>query len=476
MTGNRQTVTMDNRHLPDIQFDPQLVARYDKPGPRYTSYPTAPHFDVDFTPNDLAAQARLGNDEPIPRPMSIYVHVPFCWSPCFYCGCNRVITRDVSKAEAYLLRLVREVEMTAPMFDRDREVRQLHFGGGTPNFLRPDQIAEFVGVLGRHFNLSRAADRDFSIELDPRFIQPDEVHALADIGFNRVSLGVQDFDLDVQKAINRVQPVEQTLRIIDAARNAGMRSINVDLIYGLPKQNLEGCGHTLDTMIEELPSRLAVYSYAHMPQLFRAQRQIKDEDLCPAHTKLALLALAVEKLGAAGYRYVGMDHFALPEDELCQALDSGSLHRNFMGYTTHADCELLGLGVSAISQIGDSFSQNHRDLGVYQEQIDEGRLPLWRGLKLSDDDLLRAAVIQDLMCRGEIDVASVESRFDIDFSAYFAGALAALQPLADDGLVEVDARHIRATARGRLLLRVIAACFDVYLGLSQEQPRYSKAV
>jgi len=467
---------MDNRSPPDIQFDAELVARYDKPGPRYTSYPTAPHFDTDFTESDLRAQARHGNEEPIPRPMSLYVHVPFCWSPCYYCGCNRIITHDRSRAEAYLLRLAREVEMTAPMFDRDRDVRQLHFGGGTPNFLHPEQLAEFVGVLGRHFNLSRAADRDFSIELDPRFIEPDEVHALADIGFNRVSLGVQDFDHDVQVAINRIQPVEQTLRIIEAARGSGMRSINVDLIYGLPKQNLEGFGHTLDTVIKARPSRLAVYSYAHMPQLFRAQRQIKEQDLCPPHTKLALLALAVEKLGDAGYRYVGMDHFALPEDELCQALDAGSLHRNFMGYTTHADCELLGLGVSAISQIGDSFSQNHRDLGVYQQQIDEGRLPLWRGLKLSADDLLRAAVIQDLMCRGEIDIASVESRFDIDFSDYFADALGALEPLAADGLVMVDTACIRATSRGRLLLRVIAASFDAYLGSAQPRAVYSKAV
>lgn len=467
---------MDARLLPDIEFDPELVARYDRPGPRYTSYPTAPHFDLEFTEADLVSEARGGNDERISRPMSIYVHVPFCWSPCFYCGCNRIITHDVSKADAYLLRLVQEVAMMAKLFDGDREVRQLHFGGGTPNFLRPQQIAEFVEVLGRHFNLSAATNRDFSIELDPRFIQPDEVQALAEIGFNRVSLGVQDFDADVQRAINRVQSVEQTLCIIQAAREAGMRSINVDLIYGLPKQNLQGFGRTLDTVIATRPGRLAVYSYAHMPQLFRAQRQIKNEDLCPSHTKLALLALAVEKLSAAGYRYVGMDHFALPEDELCVALDAGSLHRNFMGYTTHAGCDLLGLGVSAISQIGDSFSQNHRDLGVYQRQIDEHRMPLWRGIRLSQDDLLRGSVIQDLMCQGEIDVASVEARFKINFPTYFADALSSLVPLAADGLVEVDSEYVRATPRGRLLLRLIAACFDAYLQHPSEQPRYSKSI
>ena len=461
-----------------IAFDPELLRRHDRPGPRYTSYPTAPQFSDAFGEAELREQARLSNGEPIPRPLSLYVHVPFCESPCFYCGCNRVITRDKARGEAYLLRLYREIEMVAPLFDRDREVVQLHLGGGTPNFLSPEQLAEMVDVIGRHFRLGRGAGRDVSIEIDPRHVSPADVHALARTGFNRVSLGVQDFDPAVQQAVNRVQGVEETLAVIEAARAAGMRSVNVDLIYGLPKQNLEGFARTLDTVIAAAPDRLAVYSYAHLPELFRAQRQIRDADLCDPSTKLALLQLAIDKLGAAGYRYIGMDHFARPDDELAIALEQGTLQRNFMGYTTHAACDLVGLGVSAISHIGDSFSQNHRDLSVYEATLDAGRLPLWRGVGLDRDDVLRAALIQQLMCTGAIDAAALEDRFEIEFQEYFADALPQLESLRREGLIEGDARHLRATPRGRLLLRVIAMCFDRYLGRSAQAtpPRYSKAI
>ena len=457
-----------------IQFDAELLRRYDRPGPRYTSYPTAPHFDTVFDEVALIGQARRSNAEPIPRPMSLYVHVPFCWSSCFFCGCNRVITHDRSRADSYLQRLIREIELMAQLFDRDREVLQLHLGGGTPNFLTSGQLDELVGVIGRHFNLSRSSKRDFSIELDPRFIQPEEVAMLADIGFNRVSLGVQDFDPTVQKAVNRIQSPEQTLGIMEASRAASMRSINVDLIYGLPKQSPEGFSRTLDTVIEANPDRLAVYSYAHMPQMYRSQREIRDVDLCDPATKLNLLELVVEKLGAADYRYIGMDHFARPDDELSIALENGSLQRNFMGYTIHADCELLGLGVSAISHVGDSFSQNHRDLSAYQEQIDAGHLPLWRGIELGEDDHIRAAVIHSLMCRNDIDIAALEDRFEITFSEYFASAELALQQLESDGLLTRDAGHIVPTARGRLLLRVIAACFDAYLKQPDARGQFSR--
>jgi len=460
-----------------IAFDPELLRRYDKPGPRYTSYPTAPQFSDAFGEAELREQARLSNGEPIPRPLSLYVHVPFCESPCFYCGCNRVITRDKARGEAYLLRLYREIEMVAPLFDRDREVLQLHLGGGTPNFLSPDQLAEMVDVIGRHFRLGRGPGRDISIEIDPRHVGPADVHALARTGFNRVSLGVQDFDPAVQEAVNRIQSVEETLAVIEAARAAGMRSVNVDLIYGLPKQNPEGFARTLDTVIAAAPDRLAVYSYAHLPQMFRAQRQIKDADLCDPATKLSLLQLAIDKLGAAGYRYIGMDHFARPGDELAIALEDGSLQRNFMGYTTHAACDLVGLGVSAISHVGDSFSQNHRDLSVYEATLDQGRLPLWRGVGLDQDDVLRAALIQQLMCTGGIDAEALEERFEIEFEQYFAGELAQVEALRAEGLVEGDARHLRATPRGRLLLRVIAMCFDRYLNAGAAAPaRYSKAI
>ena len=342
-------------------FDADLLRRYDRPGPRYTSYPTAPQFKPGFGAADFARAARLSNDDPIPRRLSVYAHVPFCFSPCFYCGCNRIITRDKARADTYLARLVREVAMIGPLFDRDREVVQIHLGGGTPNFFSPTQIGELLESLNTNFRFSQSPGRDFSIELDPRFVESGDIEALAFMGFNRASLGVQDFDPAVQAAVNRIQSVQETQAVIDACRHHGFRSVNVDLIYGLPLQTREGFGKTLDTVIETRPDRLAVYSYAHMPQLFRPQKQI-DETLLPsAEDKLGLLQLAIEKLSAAGYRYIGMDHFALPEDDLSVAQEKGGLHRNFMGYTTHADCDLVGVGVSSISHVGDTYSQNPRD-------------------------------------------------------------------------------------------------------------------
>jgi oxygen-independent coproporphyrinogen-3 oxidase len=460
-----------------LSFDADLLRRYDRPGPRYTSYPTAPQFRPDFDETQFRAQIARSNDDAVPRRLSLYLHIPYCTSPCFYCGCNRIITRDRSRGEIYLARLLREVALVAPLFDRDRDVIQLHLGGGTPNFLAPGQLAELFESLDRQFHFSRAADRDFSIELDPRFVSPADIGELAATGWNRASLGVQDFDPAVQTAVNRVQSVEQTMAVIDACRQHGMRSVNVDLIYGLPRQTLEGFGRTLDTVIAARPDRLAVYGYAHLPDLFKAQKQIHDADLPSPDGKLALLALAIDKLTAAGYDYIGMDHFALPEDELARAQRSGTLHRNFMGYTTHAETDLLGLGVSAISRVGDSFSQHHRDLSEWEEAVDAGRLPIWRGLRISAEDLLRNDIIQRLMCHGTLDIRDIEDKFDIDFATHFADALARLAPLQADGLVEVDAGHITATARGRLLMRIIAMCFDAYLGQPTAAPaRYSKAI
>lgn len=459
-----------------LQFDASLLQRYDRPGPRYTSYPTAPQFSADFGEEALREAILASNGDPIPRRLSLYVHVPFCMSPCFYCGCNRIITRDLARGETYLVRLYREIAMTAAMFDRDREVIQLHFGGGTPNFLSPAQLGEVVDSLRSHFHFSESPKRDLSIELDPRFVKPADIAELAAIGFNRASLGVQDFDPAVQQAVNRIQSVEETVAIIDACRQSGMRSVNVDLIYGLPKQSLEGFSKTLDTVIKVRPDRLAVYSYAHLPDLFKAQGQINAEDLPSPEVKLGLLQLAIEKLTDAGYSYVGMDHFALPEDDLATAQDRGGLHRNFMGYTTHSDTDLIGLGVSAISHIGDSFSQNPRDLPSWQIALDEGRLPVFRGMRLSEDDQLRADVIQRLMCQGEIPIDALERRYLIDFHDYFADAIAQLQPLVADGLVKVEPSRITATSRGRLLLRNIAMCFDHYLTQPTASPRFSRAI
>jgi oxygen-independent coproporphyrinogen III oxidase len=466
---------MNNR----LEFDLDLLRRYDRPGPRYTSYPSAPQFSTRFTDADFRRQVARSNQEPIPRELSLYVHVPFCFSPCFYCGCNRIITRDVSRGAPYAERLVREAELVAPLFDRDRDVVQLHFGGGTPNFLNAPALADLVDSLGRFFHFSSARTRDFSIELDPRSVRDGDIAAYAAMGFNRASFGVQDFDRAVQLAINRDQTIEETLRAIDACRTSGFRSVNVDLIYGLPRQTLAGFLHTLNTIVMARPDRVAVYGYAHMPQKFKAQRQIDERELPDAAERLALLQVAIERLTAAGYCYIGLDHFALPGDDLSVALAAGSLQRNFMGYTTHAESDLIGLGASSISHIGDSYSQNFRDLPPWESAVDQGRLPVARGLLLDEDDVLRAQVIQQLMCRGLIDRAQIEARHDIDFDAYFADSMARVLPLAADGLVKFDGSRIVATSRGRLMLRIIAMCFDRYLAtssVSETQPRHSRAL
>jgi oxygen-independent coproporphyrinogen-3 oxidase len=478
-------IKVDRAHRPQhasmdttrTTIDPALLRRYDKPGPRYTSYPTAPQFRSGFAEPHLRAAAAASNGDPIPRRVSLYVHVPYCTSPCFYCGCNRIITRDKARSGPYLARLYREIALGATLFDRDREVVQVHFGGGTPNFLSPAQLRDVVDCLRRHFHFAPAHEIDLSIELDPRGLAPADVAALAAIGFNRASLGVQDFDPDVQRAVNRLQTVEETAAVVQAARDAGMRSINIDLIYGLPKQTLQGFGHTLDIVLAMRPDRLAVYGYAHLPQMFKGQRQVDEADLPTAAAKLDLLRLAIAKLGEAGYRYIGMDHFALPGDELARAQASGDLHRNFMGYTTHADSDLLGLGVSAISHIGDTYSQNPRELHDWEAAIDAGRLPVFRGMRLSADDVLRADLIQRLMCQGEVDIAALEDRHGIRFYEYFEDDMRRLAPLAADGLVQVSDTHIRATPSGRLLLRSIAACFDAYLHAPAQEPvRFSRAI
>ena len=461
-----------------LAFDADLLRRYDRPGPRYTSYPTAPQFRADFGEADLRAAAAASNGDPIPRPLSLYVHVPFCHSPCFYCGCNRVITRDQARGDAYVTRLEREIALVAPLFDRDRRAVQLHFGGGTPNFLSAAQLAEVVGAIRGQFRFADAHDCDISIELDPRYCDPRDMPVLAAAGFNRASLGVQDFDPAVQRAVNRVQSVEETRAIVDACRAAGMRSVNIDLIYGLPGQSLEGFGRTLDIVTAIHPDRLAVYSYAHLPQLFKPQKQIDETLLLDGEAKLALLQLAVEKLTAAGYAYIGMDHFALPGDELAIAKSRGDLHRNFMGYTTHADSDLVGLGVSAISHVGNTFSQNPRDLPSWEAAIDAGHLPVFRGMCLDEDDELRADLIQSLMCQGEIRVKDLQDRYAIGFAEYFSQELARLQPLVEDGLVTMSPESIRATPRGQLLLRNIAMCFDRYLDqpVTDARPRFSRAI
>jgi len=457
--------------LHSVSPDPAMLARYDRPGPRYTSYPTAPHFRSDFGPADFEAFALRAGVKGTRKPLSLYVHVPFCSSPCFYCGCNRVITRSPERGDEYVKRLRQEIDRVSPLFAH-REVHQIHFGGGTPNFLRPEQLGDLVMTLRERFNMGRSAEVELSIELDPRFLGFDDIAALATVGFNRVSLGVQDFDAEVQAAVNRFQTVQQSMNAIEACRAAGIDSINVDLMYGLPCQTLERFQRTLDQIVAARPSRLATYGYAHMPGSFKAQRQIRSEDLPDPQTRMALLGSAIETLAAAGYRYIGMDHFALPSDELVVAQNSGTLQRNFMGYTTHGGSDLLGLGMSAISHLGHSFSQNPRDLSAWEANIDAARLPVWRGLILDRDDRLRSHVIEQIMCEADVDIASIERDYQIDFWSYFATAREKLHPLEEDHLVWVCSSHITASPQGRYFLRAIATCFDRYL---EQAPSRSSA-
>jgi oxygen-independent coproporphyrinogen-3 oxidase len=443
-----------------VEFDADLLARYDVTGPRYTSYPTAPSFRDDFGERQYRVAARESNEDPIPRPLSLYVHVPFCESPCFYCGCTRLITREHGNAVRYLEHLEREVELQGALFDTDRPVVQLHLGGGTPNFLAIDELARLTEALAGSFNLELEDDRDYSIELDPRHLAPGYVEALAELGFNRVSLGVQDFDPDVQQAINRVQPASQTEDAVAAAREAGMRSVNLDLIYGLPKQDPESFARTLESVVALRPERIALYAYAHLPERFKAQRQIDARDLPAPDVKLALLGTAIRELTRAGYRYVGMDHFALPGDTLVRALDGGTLQRNFQGYSTHGQCDLVGLGMSAISHVDGCYAQNLRELPAYYQRLEQRALPIARGIVLDAEDELRAELIQAIMCRGRVQFYDFERRFGIRFDEHFGPELARLAVLAADGLVRLHEYGFTVTPRGRLLLRVVAMAFD----------------
>jgi oxygen-independent coproporphyrinogen-3 oxidase len=459
-------------------FDADLVRRYDRPGPRYTSYPTAVQFHPRFGIAEYEAAARASNHGDA-QPLSLYVHVPFCENPCFYCGCNKVITRDHAKAGQYLARLYREIALQGTLFARSRAVDQLHFGGGTPTFLSDGQLAELIATLDRSFALRRDREREYSIEIDPRTVSLERLEELARLGFNRISLGVQDFDPEVQAAVNRIQSREHTLALIHRARELAIDSVSIDLIYGLPKQSRTSFARTLELVIGARPDRIAAYSYAHLPHVFKAQRQIRTADLIEPAEKLGLLGLTVEKLTGAGYVYIGMDHFAVPADELVRAQRAGTLQRNFQGYSTHADCDLVAVGVSSISKVGDSYAQNAKTLKEYYRMLDGGTLAIQRGVALSADDRVRREVIQRLMCATVLPFAAVEATHGIRFEDYFGAELAALKPLEHDGLVTREGRALKITSRGRLLMRNVAMVFDAHLPQvtpAAEQPRFSRAV
>ena len=459
-----------------VRFDADLVRRYDRPGPRYTSYPTAVQFHDRFREAEYRNAAARTNEVQPPAPLSLYVHIPFCASPCFYCGCTKVITRSREQAENYLSRLYREIEMQAELFGRERVVDQLHFGGGTPTFLNPWQLEDLLKKLDWSFRLRKDEQREFSIEIDPRTCDPDTVDLLARAGVNRMSLGIQDFDPDVQQAVNRIQSPEQTFALMDRARSAGFESVSVDLIYGLPKQNRERFARTLDKVIGARPDRFAVYSYAHLPHMFKPQKRIHAEDLPSGAEKLALLGLTIETLTAAGYVYIGMDHFALPDDALAVAKRQGRLHRNFQGYSTQPDCDLIGLGVSSIGRMGATYNQNAKTLPEYYDALRQGQLPTARGLALTRDDLVRRAVIMALMCQGRVEFESISTAHLISFRDYFASELQALQPMVEGGLVEIDDEAIQVTANGWYFVRGVAMAFDRHVRADQTRERFSRIV
>ncbi|UGQ46438.1 oxygen-independent coproporphyrinogen III oxidase [Massilia endophytica] len=470
---------------PSVQFDADLISKLTMSGPRYTSYPTADRFTPDFGyGNFLEALASLkmrGGR----RPLSLYLHVPFCDTVCYYCACNKIVTKDRSKAATYLSYLKQEVSMQGKLFSGMNRVEQLHFGGGTPTYFSDAQMGELMEHLRRNFEFAPDAQGEYSIEIDPRTVDRERVHSLRAQGFNRVSLGVQDFDPEVQRAVNRIQPAEDTIAIMNAAREAGFRSISIDLIYGLPKQNLQTMEQTLSKVIVANPDRIALYNYAHMPHLFKPQRRIADADLPSPTLKLDMLALCISRLTAAGYVYIGMDHFAKPEDDLAVAQRQGRLHRNFQGYSTHAEMDLVACGVSAISAVNATYSQNVKTLDEYYELLDQGKLPIARGYKLDTDDLLRRIIIQMLMCNFELSVEAIEQAYPVRFRSYFAAELEKLAELEREGLLHMDEQWITVSPKGRLLIRNICMVFDRHLNRTREaaaaggeaQPlRYSKTI
>jgi oxygen-independent coproporphyrinogen-3 oxidase len=464
---------MDSRSLP-LSFDSELVRKYDGLGPRYTSYPTADRFSKTFTADDLIdalSRRDLGSASP---PLSVYVHLPFCDTICYYCACNKVITKDHGRSAKYLRYLGKEMELIAGHIEPGATVTQLHWGGGTPTFLSADEMTRLMRML--RDNLPFAEDMECSIEIDPRKVDTETVALLAQMGFNRLSVGVQDFDPAVQAAVNRIQCEAGTRKVLDAARANGFDSVNVDLIYGLPRQTAEGFDTTLDKVIAASPDRIALYSYAHVPHLFKPQRRINEAELPSPETKLAILELAIERLTGAGYVYIGMDHFAKPDDELAVAQRDGRLQRNFQGYSTHANCDLLAFGVSAIAKIGATYSQNVRTLDDYYTRLDGDALPCFRGWRLSDDDRLRRDVIHALMCQFTVSVAAIEATHGIVFERYFAIELEELKAMIEDGLVEIAPDAITVTSRGRLLVRNVAMVFDRFLREQQKRASYSRVI
>ena len=461
----------------NLVFDPQIIRRFDVNGPRYTSYPTADRFVEAFDAD--AAKDWLGkrNIGGISRPLSLYFHIPFCNTICYYCACNKIITKDHGRSAKYLKYLAKELSLQSASLegrDGEHEVIQLHWGGGTPTFLSHDEMRQLMGETRKHFKLLDGGE--YSIEVDPRKVDRSTVALLGELGFNRMSVGVQDFDERVQVAVNRVQSEEETANVIGAARANGFQSISIDLIYGLPHQTVMGFNRTLERVLAMEPDRLSIYNYAHMPTLFKPQRRIADGDLPAADTKLQILSLAIKKLTEAGYVFIGMDHFAKPDDEMAVAQRQGRLHRNFQGYSTYADCDMLSFGISSISKVGPTYNQNVKTLDEYYDRLDADILPAFRGIELNADDILRRSIIQALMCHFELSIESIESSHLIDFHEYFAVELADMKEMEAAGLLKVERDWITVLPPGRMLVRVITMVFDRYLRADRQRKRYSKVI
>ena len=460
------------KHTPTLfDFDRELIASLPASGPRYTSYPTADRFYNEFQQPEYIATLENTLSGSL-KPVSLYVHIPFCNVICYYCGCNKVITKDTRKADEYLTYLEKEMALLAPHLHGKHKLAQLHFGGGTPTFLSDEQLERVFAMIREHFEL--LPDGEYSIEIDPRKVSRESVFKLGKLGFNRMSVGIQDFDPKVQAAVNRIQTVEETRNVIEAAREAGFKSISVDLIYGLPHQSVESIKPTLETVLSLSPDRLALYHYAHLPHIFKPQRRIDTNAVPSSEEKLDILQYAVKLLDERGYVFIGMDHFAKPEDELAIALREGCLQRNFQGYSTYADCDLVAIGVSSIGKIGDTYSQNERDLEQYYAALDNNRLPIMRGFQLSDDDVMRRQIIQDLMCRFALEL----SDYRADFAEYFAEEIPDLQRIAELGLIEwqPETGSLKVTPKGRFLIRNIAMIFDYYLRHKETKAKYSQTV
>lgn len=457
-----------------VEFSSELLDRYNVPGPRYTSYPTAPEWSASFGAAEFASALDTSNEGSPAAPLSLYVHVPFCESLCLFCGCNVLIRRDHSVARPYLERIREEIRRVTAHLDPSRPVRQLHWGGGTPTYLAPEQIEALFEPIRESFTFD--PDAEIGVEIDPRVTTEAHVRALRRLGFNRVSMGIQDFDRRVQEAVRRIQPFEATRDLFALCREEGFRSINADLIYGLPHQNPDSFTRTLERMISIRPDRIALYSYAHVPWL-KKQQGAFARYLPEGRDKYELFRLGLAAFAEAGYRFIGFDHFAWPDDELCRAQDDGTLTRNFMGFTTCGGTDLVGLGVSAISGVGDVYAQNQRDLGAWAEAVDAGGLPTMRGFLLSRDDRVRRDVITTLLCNGRIGKRSIENRYGIDFDQYFASELERLRALEADGLLRLHPDRIEVTLPGRLFLRVVGMTFDAYLRRrSADRPLFSKTV